>query len=391
MRSAFSRFLSTIALCFLCLMPGVLRGASGSTAVEIERVPDGGIQPQVAVGADGTVHLLYYKGESRAGDVFYVHSAANERHWSDPVRVNSQPGSVIAAGTIRGAQMALGKGDRVHVVWNGSGSAEPKGPDGELPLLYARLSDDSRTFEEQRNVVTSAYGLDGGGCVAADREGHVYVAWHGRGDEPGEEHRRVYIARSADDGETFSPEQPVDADRAGACGCCGMRGTAAPDGRVMFLYRSAEEGVNRDIYLLSSDDLGRTFHSNRLDRWRIDACPMSSAAFAHTSSGTWGAWETREHVFFAPLDGPAAIAVRPRAASPESSKQKHPAFAVNGSNEVLLVWTEGTGWQRGGSFAWQLYDRRGRATSTRGRHPGIPVWSFSAAYARPDGSFVILY
>ena len=69
----------------------------------------------------------------------------------------------------------------------------------------------------------------------------------------------------------------------------------------------------------------------------------------------------------------------------------YPALAVNGSDEVLLVWTEGTGWQRGGSFAWQLLDEQGRVTSTRGRSPGIPVWSFAAAYARPNGSFVILY
>ena len=170
-----------------------------------------------------------------------------------------------------------------------------------------------------------------------------------------------------------------------------MQGTASPDGRVMLLYRSAEESVNRDMYLLSSDNGGESFRSSVLQRWRIDACPMSSEAFIHTSSGTWGAWETRERVFLAPLDGSADESVRPRMATEEMTKQKHPAFAVNDSDEVLLVWTEGTGWQRGGSFAWQLYDERGRATTSRGRSPGIPVWSFAAAYARPDGSFVILY
>lgn len=386
---AHRRIPSVTVLLVLCALSAC--SIVNAADVEIERVPDGGIQPHVAVGADGTVHLLYYKGESHAGDVFYVRRPAGEERWSDPVRVNSQSGSVIAAGTIRGAEMALGKGDRIHVVWNGSGQAEPKGPDGELPLLYTRLRDDGRGFEEQRNVVTSGYGLDGGGCVAADREGNVYVAWHGRGAERGEEHRRVYVARSTDDGATFSPEQPIDAGRAGACGCCGMQGTASRDGRVMFLYRSAEEGVNRDMYLLSSDDHGESFRSRVLDHWRIDACPMSSEAFVHTSSGMWGAWETRERVYFAPLGDRASGTVRPRAASEQGAKQKHPAFAVNSGDEVLLVWTEGTGWQRGGSFNWQLYDERGRATTTRGRSPGIPVWSFAAAYARPDGAFVILY
>jgi hypothetical protein len=42
--------------------------------------------------------------------------------------VNSQPESAIAAGTIRGAQLAIGKAGRVHVAWNGSQNAEPVGP-----------------------------------------------------------------------------------------------------------------------------------------------------------------------------------------------------------------------------------------------------------------------
>ena len=59
--------------------------------------------------------------------------------------------------------------------------------------------------------------------------------------------------------------------------------------------------------------------------------------------------------------------------------------------ETLLVWTEGTGWNRGGSLAWQLFDRSGKPVGEAGSAPGIAVWSLAAAVAHPDGSFEIIY
>ena len=98
----------------------------------------------------------------------------------------------------------LGKANRVHVAWNGSGSAEPKGAvKYGNPMLYSRLADDGTNFEPQRNVIEKAYGLDGGGSVAADLDGNVYVAWHS-GDGSGEGNRRVWFVHSTDEGKTFA-------------------------------------------------------------------------------------------------------------------------------------------------------------------------------------------
>ena len=44
-------------------------------SVEVRRVPEGGLEPRVAVDAAGTVHLVYFKGKDpKSGDVFYVRS-----------------------------------------------------------------------------------------------------------------------------------------------------------------------------------------------------------------------------------------------------------------------------------------------------------------------------
>ena len=150
-----------------------------ATGVKLVRVPDRGIQPQAAVDTEGTLHLIYLGDEPGSANVYYVRKPADAEKFSKPMRVNSQPGSAIAIGSIRGAQLALGKANRVHVAWNGSGKAEPKGKvKYGNPMLYSRLADDGQAFEPQQMVIREAYRLDGGGSVAADRDGNVYVAWH---------------------------------------------------------------------------------------------------------------------------------------------------------------------------------------------------------------------
>ena len=243
------------------------------------RVPHSGIQPQVTVESKGIVHLIYFTGDPGAGDIFYVHSENGGSSYSPPLRVNSQPGSAIALGNIRGAHLAVDKEGRIHVAWNGSGKAEPKGPKEAIPMLYARLNDSGTAFEPQRNIIQSAVGLDGGGSVAADESGNVYVAWHAPAPGGvGEEQRRVWIAHSSDEGRSFAREKPASSQPTGACGCCGVRAFADSRGSVYLLYRSATEQIHRDLYLLTSTDHGANFQGEHISPGEIGGCPMSSAS-----------------------------------------------------------------------------------------------------------------
>ncbi len=352
------------------------------------RVPHRGIQPQAVVDGKGVLHLIYYGGDARHGDIFYVRSRDDGATFSRPLRVNSADGSAIAIGNIRGAHLAVGKGGRVHVAWNGSGK---RGADDE-GMLYARLNDDGTAFEAQRNVLEEAKGLDGGGSVAADDAGHVYVFWHApRPNEKGEERRRVWVARSTDDGKTFAREKEAQDQDTGACGCCGLRAFADRGGNVYVLFRSASERVHRDTYLLRSTDRGARFHGDDLHPWRIEACPMSSFAMAQGKGEVLAAWETNGQIYFARIDPETGKPSRPIAAPGDARGRKHPVLAINERGQILLGWTEGMGWQRGGAAVWQAFDKDGKPTGEMGRADGVPTWSLIAVVPRSDGGFTILY
>ena len=367
--------------------------------VRLYRLPNGGIQPQAALDDRGALHLVYYVGDPLHGDLLYARSKDGGASFSPALPVNENR-SAIAVGTIRGAQLALGRAGRVHVAWNGSNDAGPVNPDSGkpgAPMLYTRLNDAGNAFEPQRNLMLYSFGLDGGGSIGADRNGNVYVMWHGIGnleakgaDKVGEARRRVWVTRSGDDGTTFSREAIASAQETGACGCCGMKAFVSSNGDVFAFYRSATNSVNRDIYLLSSNDFGRTFRGKLLHPWNVNACPMSSMDFAENAGIIVGAWETGGQVYWTRIDE-QATAGDPIPAPGEAKGRKHPRLAVNDRGGVLLVWTEGTGWQKGGSLAYQLYDRGGRPAGQIERVSGIPASSFAAPVFSPENGFSILY
>src|SRR5687768_14507808 len=202
--------------------------------VTTRRVPDAGLQPEAVRDASGTLHLLYFGGDPSGGDLFYVRSSDDGATFTRPIQVNSQPGSAVARGTIRGGQLAIGANGRAHVTWNGSGKAKPEGQ-----FFYARLNDRGTAFEPQRGLMQRSGTLDGGGSIAADENGNVYAVWHGneaRTGNDGEARRRVWVARSSDAGRTFDPEAPAWNEPTGACGCCGMRALSR-GGALYVLYR----------------------------------------------------------------------------------------------------------------------------------------------------------
>lgn len=353
--------------------------------VTVAQLPVGGIQPQAAIDATGIVHVVYFSGTPSGGDLYYVKLKGDGTKASEPVRVNSLDGSALATGSVRGAQMVLGRNGRVHVAWHGSKPITGDDPSA-TPVWYTRSADGLK-FDPQRAVSGNSQGIDGG-SVAADRAGNVAVAWHALGKQPGEDHRTIYLATSRDDGATFAAKAPATSAPVGACGCCGVRAAFDRSGILHVLYRAATGGNHRDTTWLMVQ--GATSRAPiRVHPWELQSCPMSTFALTETTGGLAAAWETAQQIYSTTLD-PATGTVGAITAIPGTGTRKHPSIAVNQAGDRLIAWTEGTGWNRGGTLAWRLTDRTGAQLAATEQAGPVPVWGLVSAVPLNNGSFLIL-
>lgn len=384
----------TAAALFIAFFASV---ATAQPRVQTVRVPDAGLQPQCALDQHGIVHLIYLTGDAQAADITYVRTTDNKLSFSEPIRVNTTPGSALAIGTIRGPHLSLGHNGIVHVAWMGSGKSQPKAPGKQAPMLYTRLLPGKQKFEPERNLITKYVGLDGGGTVAADPNGNVYVAWHAPSVPKGDEStRRVFVARSTDDGATFAPEEPINDDNLGACGCCGMELLASPGGAVIGLFRTATEQVHRDTRAFLFQGTLERHWGGTLDPAKTGTCQMSTYALADIlpEHRFVAAWETLGKIRFGVYSYRSTTSDHPHDVPGAERKSKHPAVAVDAKGNILIAWAEGTGWEKGGAVAWQMFDRELHPVpDAHGRADGLPAWSRPAVAALrdDDAGFVVIY
>ena len=347
--------------------------------VELLRTANGGIQPQAAIDEDKTLHLIYFKGAGKSGNVFYVKRAVGKSTWSDPIRVNSEKGSARRNGAISHAQLALGKDGRIHVTW--FNMRPPK-------YFYPSSRDDGQGFEPQRNLVTQhAEGVEAGASIGADGRGNVYLVWHA-GAFDKEDERGVYM-RYRSSGKTFGAETRID-DGGGVCACCGLSAAADGDGALIVSYRAATDLVDRDITLLKSDDRGENVSATTVHKWNIPACPVSTTSVAlGPENRMLMSWETEGQVFFTGAADGKDFEIIP-APGDTKHRRKNPTVVMNRLGEVLLAWGDGPGWRSGGVLHWQVYDAMGKATDMNGLGEEMPEFSVPTAVATEDG-FVLVY
>ena len=339
------------------------------------RVPDGGISPQCQTDAKGTTHMIYYKGSPQSGDIFYTTRKKGSSDFAPSVRVNSLAGSAVAMGTIRAAQMSLGKDNSVHVVWNGSEKAKGL-------FLYSKSLGEGK-FSSQEDMSGLTAHIDGGGSVAANDKGMVYIIWHAnKRGTTGEENRRVFVATSYNNGESFDKEKEASPENLGICPCCSLKAFA--NGNALTVLFRGAKGANRDVYQILSTDNGKSFKSKNISKWRAQQCPMSSQSVNPGKNGFIKAWESNGKILFS-TEVDRAMSI------PGKGNKKHPVLVENKSGNLLIVWAEGTGWNKGGDLCWQEISSSGRPLSPIKRiKGGVKVWSTVSAFT-DDDKFLIVH
>ncbi|MDA0767297.1 MAG: hypothetical protein O3A92_10800 [Verrucomicrobia bacterium] len=367
--------------------------AAAAPAIFLQPCPEGGHLPDALTTPDGTVHLVFHRSKPGSSDLFHATWNPATKAFSDPVRINSTPGSAVATGAVRGAHLALAKDNSLHVAWMGSMRTAPEENHARIPMLYARSLDAGQSFSSQRNLVTTAYGLDGGGTITADPTGHVHVLWHANGDENTPTVRSVVIASSEDSGASFAPERTLQTEASGVCPCCGIRAASSPDGSDHFvLFRSAPLPDERGIRIFSFNPAKPANQLVHSDSWKINTCPVSSGSFAFNPTHFAVSWESNNRVTAGIFDRPSGKLTRSLTAPDPAAhnNQKHPSLALAADGSVLLAWLEVHGWGNPGTLRWQHFNPAGLPTALSGSQKLQSPWTRPSIISH-KGNFTIFH
>jgi hypothetical protein len=366
--------------------------------VRYARVPEQGRQPRLQVGPDGTIAVLFFRGEDDHGDLFLTRTPDEGRTFTPSVKVNTREGTVLAQQANHMASAAIGPDGRAHVAWVST---------DDPPAVLYTSEGPAGTFEPEHSLF-APQGLGPSAAVTVDREGRVYVFCAARGlevedgQEPGD---RVWLLHSVEgeEGAGFSEPRPIDKEKHSVSTSSALAAHVdAVDGTVFLLYRTAfkpkdveTKVVNRDVRLLSSEDRGETFKSGMMEHVKLQRDPESMVHLCQEPHTTMASWDGNGSVYWSPIQrssDSARMPVSPRAEE-DLFWRSDAAVAANARDEVCLAWLSRPREDPSAEpvLVWQVWQKSTLGKAGTGQAPEAPGRSSPAVLARADGGFTILY
>ncbi len=337
--------------------------------------PDGrAMAPDIAVGADGSVHALWVDKAPppveipAAGKPAGPDHSATDQLWyrrsvgpatggrivalSDPVRVNSRDGDVWGFPVSKPELDIDGRGN-VHVLYPANDVQAGSGK-GILVARYTRSTDGGRSFEPGRTLNSPARNdlsaVMHGGFAAAHAFGtliangdDVQAFWidtrnMGEKDTAGAAWRAV----SRDGGRTFAADQAAYATE--VCPCCQL--AAATVGKsVLMASRMTYAGGTRDSAVGEAARADGPFAPRvRVGegQWKIDGCPLKRTAIAAADGAVYtvaytGGREPAGVYFSRSTDGGRTFGA-PLLMHPGAAVSDAPTVAAAAGGKVFVAW-----------------------------------------------------
>ena len=283
-------------------------------------------EPQMAANqsmvalAFGAQNGIYFRASYDEGKTF-----------SPAVKVAE--GGIVPLTRHRGPRVALAGNTIVITAVSGKKAADGAHAHG-LPsdgdLLVWRSTDGGKHWSPgvAINDVPGAP-TEGLHSLASDGKNTLFAVWLDKRSAKG---TRLYGARSADAGATWSKNLPVYESPEGTiCECCHPSAAIDGGGQVVVMWRNWLGG-NRDMYLARSRDGMRFSKPEKLGTgsWQLNACPMDGGGLAVSGGAVVTAWRRGEDVFVA----------EPGRAEKRIGAGKDVALAVNGEH-TYVAWTNG--------------------------------------------------
>jgi hypothetical protein len=295
--------------------------AGGAPPVEI-RDPLGPIEahgespPKIAYAPDGQLFAAYTVGKVVPGGRFplsalrLIKSADGGKTWTPPVTVTD--GAVFGSHSFHALHVAAN--GTVYVSWLGA---------PEQPVA----SKNSKATMSATPMVMAS--------MPAGHDMHSASA--------------SWIARSTDGGATWQPRVRVDMGE--ACPCCRTGLATAKDGTLYMAWRHVFPGNVRDVVVARSSDQGATWSDPvrvNADDWQFDACPHAGPAIAVDSAGAlhvtwWTGKEGNAGVFYTrSTDGAKTFSAPLALGAAQYSRPAHGQIALASKNRVVGAWDDGT-------------------------------------------------
>jgi BNR repeat-like domain len=246
-------------------------------------------EPATATAGDGTFYVAWVNHDAKQADVMLAHFNNKAEMQGAPVRVNRQQGVATAW---RGDQpsVAVAADGAVYVLWTARVDAGDKhGTD----IYLSASTDRGQTFSSEVKVnddkTPGAHGMH---SLAVAKDSRIYAAWlderNVHAPKPSmkaeghhmESNRDLYLATSTDGGRTFAANRKVASD---ACPCCKTSLAVAADGTLYAGWRQVLPGNFRHIAVASSTDGGTKFSSPVIvsdDHWMLQGCPVSGPSLS---------------------------------------------------------------------------------------------------------------
>jgi hypothetical protein len=268
--------------------------------------------PKLSYAPDGGLYAAYTVGKVIPGERFpksalrLVKSTDGGHTWSEPVTVTN--GAVFGSHSFHGLHVA--KNGTVYVSW--LGKKDRDSTDKPKPM--------SMPIPPAAGGEHSAHEVSG--------------AW---------------IARSADGGKTWS--SPIRVDSGEACPCCRTSVVSTKDGTLYMAWRHVYPGNIRDVVVAKSTDDGNTWSTPVLvhaDNWKFDACPHAGPAIALDDEGRlhiawWTGKEGSAGVYYAhSTDGARTFSEPIAMGIAQFSRPAHVQLALSSRNRVIVAWDDGT-------------------------------------------------
>lgn len=325
------------ALAFVAALACSGRGEPGGAPrrTMLSAAPTRGMSPAITIDSTGHAHYAWVALDSSGtGHLFTMGEEGAPRELVDPLGPAQFDGETPPNG-------ALVMSYAVQVP---DSTAKYQGLSG---LRFVRSTDAGATWSAPVTVADDGdlqrYRNDH--TMTVGRDGTVYVAWL---DERAIDTVRVYLARSDDQGTTWSRNVALDMQE--ACGCCRTPVTTGADGTVYTIWRKVL-GPMRDHVVSRSSDRGLTWSPPTVvhaDSFAIAHCPDAGPSIAVDANNrlhvSW--WTGREGVagvkYARSDDGgvtfsaPVPLGVAPFA------KASHSQLALFGTSGVAVVWDDGT-------------------------------------------------